>query len=98
MAERKKDGHRTMPLTTTNFRRVQLEKISFTREGKHHQLLLKVFADLGSLPKGEAIAIPKEALQTKFENVRAAIKALCRKEKIRIKTGSDLKHFYVWKV
>ena len=98
MSKKRKEARTKMSKDTTSFPRVQVEEISFSRRGKHHKLLLRLFADLETLPKGEAIAIPKSELKTKFENVRAAIKHLCRKESLKIKTGSDMEHFYIWKL
>lgn len=98
MPEKRKEGRREVTKGSSNFQRVQIDEISFTRQGKHHELLVKLIADLASLPKGEAIVVPKSAMKTKFENVRSALKNLSRKEKMKIKTGSDPEHFYIWKV
>jgi hypothetical protein len=80
------------------FHRVPVGEISFTRQGKHHELVLRLISDLETLPKGQAIAVPKASLKTKFENLRSAIKNATRKEKMQIRTGSDAEHFYIWKI
>src|SRR5882762_1273628 len=80
------------------YERVILADIRRSRRGKHHDLLVGIFQDLESLPKGSAIKIPlAEVDGNTLANLRSAVHRASASRGLRIETLSDEENFYIWK-
>ena len=80
------------------YERVILADIRRSRRGKHHDLLVGIFQDLESLPKGSAIKIPlAEVDGNMLANLRSAVHRASASRGLRFETLSDEENFYIWK-
>jgi hypothetical protein len=80
------------------YERVILADIRRNRRGKHHDLVVGIFRDLESLPKGSAIKIPLvEVDGTTLANLRSAVHRASASRGLGIETLSDEENFYIWK-
>jgi hypothetical protein len=81
-----------------NYRRVPVSSLKKSRKGKHHELLLKIMADLRNAPPTLAVQIPLSSIaDVSVLNLRSAIVRASAKEGIAVSTSSDDEYFYVWK-
>jgi hypothetical protein len=80
------------------YERVILADIRRNRRGKHHDLVVGIFRDLESLPKGSAIKIPLvEVDGTTLANLRSAVHRASASRGLGIETLSDEENFYICK-
>ena len=80
------------------YERVILADIRRNRRGKHHDLVVGIFQDLESLPKGSALKIPlSEVDGTTLANLRSAVHRASASKGLGIETLSDEENFYIWK-
>ena len=80
------------------YERVILADVRRNRRGKHHDLVVGIFQDLESLPKGSAIKIPlAEVDGTTLANLRSAVHRASASRGLGIETLSDGENFYIWK-
>jgi len=80
------------------YERVMLTDIRRNRRGKHHDLVVGIFQDLESLPKGSALKIPlSEVDGTTLANLRSAVHRASASKGLGIETLSDEENFYIWK-
>jgi flagellar basal body P-ring protein FlgI len=86
------------PKSPVKYERVILADIRRNRRGKHHDLVVGIFQDLKSLPKGSALKIPlAEVDGTTLANLRSAVHRASASRGLGIETSSDGKNFYIWK-
>ena len=80
------------------YERVILADVRRNRRGKHHDLVVGIFQDLESLPKGSALKIPlSEVDGTTLANLRSAVHRASASRGLGIETLSDGENFYIWK-
>jgi flagellar basal body P-ring protein FlgI len=86
------------PKSPVKYEHVILADIRRNRRGKHHDLVVGIFQDLKSLPKGSALKIPlAEVDGTTLANLRSAVHRASASRGLGIETSSDGKNFYIWK-
>jgi len=78
------------------FQTVRQGEIPHARNGKHHQLMKEILADLDQLQDGSALKIPLKELPFSKEKVRSALNRVTRKADRSVATASDDKFLYVW--
>src|SRR5579859_3539897 len=77
---------------------VDIEGLSKTRRGKHHDFVSGVLADLEILKADSAIKIPLKGVKgVSVVKLRAAINRASATQGIKISTSSDAENFYIWK-
>jgi hypothetical protein len=66
------------------------------RNGKHKQMVSRIFAELADLKDGDALKIPLVELSDSKENIRSALNRASHKLDRPLATAADAKFLYVW--
>jgi hypothetical protein len=87
-----KDGNKL------KYERVLVADVKGRRDGKHHDLVMGILAELEALPPNEAIKIPlAETDGVSLANLRSAVHRATTNRKLDVETSSDKDNFYIWK-
>jgi hypothetical protein len=78
---------------------MKIADLRISRRGKHHTLISGILRQLENLSDRSALIIPLDSVgELPVAGLRSAITRATRARHIAIKTHSDEKKFYVWKV
>jgi hypothetical protein len=78
------------------YRQVRVDTLNKGRRGKHHDLVVGIFRELEILPRGSAVEVPLESVDTGLANLRSAVHRVSLSNGLEIRTLADEKNFYVW--
>jgi hypothetical protein len=82
---------------TLQYRQVKVDALNRGRRGKHHDLVVGIFRELEILPRGSAMEVPLEGIDTGLANLRSAVHRASLSKGLEIGTLADEKNFYLWK-
>ena len=88
----RKDNHKPL----LKYQRVLVADVKGRRDGKHHDLVGGILAELESLPPNEAIKIPLAGTDgVTLANLRSAVHRATTSRKLNVETSSDKANFYI---
>lgn len=67
------------------------------RDGKHKQIVSRIFRDIEQLVPGMALKIPLHQLPDTKENIRSALSRAAHQRELAIATSSNDEFLYVWR-
>jgi hypothetical protein len=80
------------------YARVLVTDVKGRRDGKHHELVEGILAELESLPPNEAIKVPLAGTDgVTLANLRSAVHRATTSRQLNVETSSDKENFYIWK-
>ena len=81
----------------TNFTVMLRKDVPEGRNGKHHDIVKRILADLREVgTSGGALKVPLSDLNGGKEKVRSALNRATRKRGLNVATASDDTYLYVW--
>lgn len=79
------------------FKRVSLADLRQGRHGKHHDTAIPIIDEVVSLPEGEALEIPLNAVDTSMATLRSALVRAATSRGLKVATYSDGATLYIWR-
>lgn len=79
-----------------NFKSMPQADVPQGRNGKHKQIVTRIFSDLDQVEKGVALKVPLAQLAESKEKVRSALNRATRLRGRQVATASDDTFLYIW--
>ena len=80
-----------------DFNRIRLADLRQGRQGKHHDIVVPIVEEIATVPDGEALEIPLNAVDIPLANLRSALVKAAASRGLNVATYSDENTLYVWR-